>query len=732
MQSRSGSATFGLLALLGCAGTGAGDGSSTTGSAGGGDAPAWAAPPLERAVAVRDGRSGEGLSFERLLDELAEADVVFLGETHVDETTHRVELAVLEGLQARREEVVLALEMFQRDVQPHVDDYLAGRIDEEAFLEMSRPWGQYRSAYRPLIERAKASGAPVVASNFPRPLIRRVATEGTVALESLEGDAKRNAPAELFPNTPAYWRRVDNAIRGHIGMMPARDPGDERLTSTQTLWDNSMGDACARALEEHPGALVLHVNGGFHSAYWDGTVRQLLLRESGAKVLTVAIDPTTNPAVADVGSVPVADYVVFAEARASDRNEGTWSVWTSRELKYDVHVPEGASDAAPVPLLIWLSDDGFAIDDGMALWKERLGDEVAIAVVEAPYREAQADLAEGGRWFWPDTFSTDVGSLRVALERLWGYTLRHQPVDPARVCLAGEGTGATAVAAVALLTGRIGARAVAFGPRRFAKIGDFPLPLPELRGEDEWPEKSLQVLVRSDDEADRTWWEGELAQYTEIGLPNRLAAETDDPWARELEQENTLRAALGLEARRAANGERRHLVVPDASPRARHWARLLALRHTRETGEPVGVLPAEPNRPGALASAAVPLAISPRDFEDGEALPRCPGAFGGTTVLVVPDDMRPDEVTAWLALEENDPLNAASRFHRLRVAGQAGEGSLADVLAELRGQGRLNVLVVPAVFHADAATMRAIQQSVGALEDRMTLHWLPGLGGRVR
>ena len=80
------------------------------------------------------------------------------------------------------------------------------------------------------------------------------------------------------------------------------DPDDvERLYSTQSLWDNSMGEACAIALDEHPGSSVLHVNGGFHSAYWDGTVRQLELRRPDTRSATVSIVPAGHPSVADLG-----------------------------------------------------------------------------------------------------------------------------------------------------------------------------------------------------------------------------------------------------------------------------------------------------------------------------------------------------------------------------------------------------------------------------------------------
>ena len=87
----------------------------------------WAAPRLEQAVSVRETLSGETISFEALLDRLADADVVFLGETHIDETTHRVEHAVYQGLLARKDGgVVLAMEMFERDAQADLQRRLVG------------------------------------------------------------------------------------------------------------------------------------------------------------------------------------------------------------------------------------------------------------------------------------------------------------------------------------------------------------------------------------------------------------------------------------------------------------------------------------------------------------------------------------------------------------------------------------------------------------------------------
>ena len=108
----------------------------------------------------------------------------------------------------------------------------------------------------------------------------------------------------------------------------------------------------------------------------------------------------------EVEGEPVADFVVLAEARATDLNEGTYSVYAQQEIKYRLHVPDKATPEHRVPLVIWLSDDGFSSTDGLDLWKDRLGNEAAIAVLDAPYREtrrtsASADAGSGPIRFRP-------------------------------------------------------------------------------------------------------------------------------------------------------------------------------------------------------------------------------------------------------------------------------------------------------------------------------------------
>ena len=57
-------------------------------------------------------------------DALAEADVIFLGEQHDSAEGHAVQLALTKAVAERRGEIVLSMEMLERDSQRLVDMYL--------------------------------------------------------------------------------------------------------------------------------------------------------------------------------------------------------------------------------------------------------------------------------------------------------------------------------------------------------------------------------------------------------------------------------------------------------------------------------------------------------------------------------------------------------------------------------------------------------------------------------
>jgi uncharacterized iron-regulated protein len=255
--------------------------------------------------------------FETMLADLARADVVFVGEQHDDPNTHRLELAILEGLARRRGNVVLALEMFERDVQGLVSEYAAGTTGEEAFLKGSRPWPRYATDYRPLVEFAKIHGWPIVAGNVPRRVALAVAKGGLAALKTPDSDPTLYAAELRCPQDDYFDRFVETMISHPIPgteKMPAIEQRAmvQRYYESQCLKDETMAESVVR-VRESGAPLVVHVNGAFHSDFGDGAAERVRRRLPRARVVVVSLLPVENldalkPAKEDRKR---ADYLVY-------------------------------------------------------------------------------------------------------------------------------------------------------------------------------------------------------------------------------------------------------------------------------------------------------------------------------------------------------------------------------------------------------------------------------------
>jgi uncharacterized iron-regulated protein len=271
---------------------------------------------------VYDTKRNRFVDFETMVATLIKSDVIFLGEQHDDPGTHRLQAAVLEGA-ARRHQgaVVLALEMFERDVQQHVDAYLAGTTDEAAFLAASRPWPNYATDYRPMVEFARTNGLPVVAGNVPRRLAQVVARRGLGALDSIPAaDSAFIAGAHSCPRDE-YWRRFQGIMgdmSGH-GMQLSPEQVESMVWRTyeaQCVKDEAMGEAIVRSLVGL-NTIVIHANGSFHSDYRLGAVDRVQWRAPKARLAVVSFVPVTDLDTADGRSRrKLGDYVVFTLAPA--------------------------------------------------------------------------------------------------------------------------------------------------------------------------------------------------------------------------------------------------------------------------------------------------------------------------------------------------------------------------------------------------------------------------------
>lgn len=265
---------------------------------------------------VRDAALDAWTDLEAMALHLADsADVVFFGEQHDDPGTHAMQRALLEAI-SRRRTVILSLEMFERDVQPLLDAYLAGTVSEDSLLAAGRPWPHYATDYRPAVEWARIHGWPVIAANIPRPIASAIARQGIGALDTL--GARRSLAAATWECAhDAYFDRFAETMREHV-------PGDtdsakatalDRYYHSQCLKDETMAEAIVRAREANgPTPLIVHLNGSFHSDYAQGTAARVQRRDPGARIVVIT-------------AVPVEDLDAIAPAD-DDRAKARFVVYT--------------------------------------------------------------------------------------------------------------------------------------------------------------------------------------------------------------------------------------------------------------------------------------------------------------------------------------------------------------------------------------------------------------------
>ncbi|HJR61241.1 MAG TPA: ChaN family lipoprotein [Vicinamibacterales bacterium] len=257
------------------------------------------------------------VDFEVMLADIAAADVVFVGEQHDDPNTHRLEAAILEGLQRRKVSPVVSLEMFERDVQGALDAYLAGRVGESETLKTARPWPRYATDYRPLVELARLHRWAVIAANVPRRLASAVAKGGKEAIDQLSEADRASAARELQCPLDDYFDRFAKSMASHPA--PSQTAEDQRAMTERYYWsqcvkDETMAESIAAAVERRaaPGPVV-HYNGAFHSDFGLGTAERTRRRLPGRRIVTISVLPvesldTLNPAGEDLRR---ADYLVF-------------------------------------------------------------------------------------------------------------------------------------------------------------------------------------------------------------------------------------------------------------------------------------------------------------------------------------------------------------------------------------------------------------------------------------
>ena len=246
---------------------------------------------------------GKEIKYNKMLKEVLDADIVFFGELHNNPIAHWLELEITKELyRVKGDSLVLAAEMFERDDQLIIDEFLAGSYEADKFEAEAKLWKNYKTDYKPLMTFAKDSGLYFVASNVPRRYASMVSKKGFEVLDSLTDIAKQYIaplPVEYDPEVKGYKDMLD--------MMGMGGHANENLPKAQALKDATM----AWSIKENyvPGNTVIHYNGSYHSKNFEGIIWYLNRYLPGLKIVTLETVSQNSIEELEEENIGVASYI---------------------------------------------------------------------------------------------------------------------------------------------------------------------------------------------------------------------------------------------------------------------------------------------------------------------------------------------------------------------------------------------------------------------------------------
>lgn len=261
--------------------------------------------------------TGTMVNEAEMLAAVSDVHIVYVGETHDNPASHRIQLGVLEAMTERWPgQVSLGMEMFTRKQQPVLDRWVAGELSEKAFLKEAdwySVWSMDFALYRDLMNYARENRIPVIGLNADKDLVKTVG-RSTLAVMT-EEDRLRLPKMDL---ADPYQTAMVEAIYGGHAAGASHLAGFQRV---QTLWDETMAEGIADYLL---GCLdgtrrMVVLAGGNHVRYGFGIPRRVFRRLPTSYLLVgsheVEIPESKKGQLMDVTMprfpMPQYDYLVY-------------------------------------------------------------------------------------------------------------------------------------------------------------------------------------------------------------------------------------------------------------------------------------------------------------------------------------------------------------------------------------------------------------------------------------
>ena len=237
-----------------------------------------------------------------MMKKLQKADIILYGEIHNNPIAHWLQLEVAQSIHSSKP-LTIGAEMFERDNQAALTQYLTNEIDRKSLDSLVRLWNNYSTDYEPLVEFAKSNYISVIATNVPRKYARIVFRGGFEALDTLPANEKQwiaPLPIPFDIELPGY--------KNMLTMMGDAAHSSENLPKAQAIKDATMAFSILENFKK--GKTFLHLNGSYHSDNYEGILWYLKQDQPNLNYATISTVSQPNIQQLDNEHLGKADFII--------------------------------------------------------------------------------------------------------------------------------------------------------------------------------------------------------------------------------------------------------------------------------------------------------------------------------------------------------------------------------------------------------------------------------------
>jgi uncharacterized iron-regulated protein len=200
------------------------------------------------------------ISYAEMIDDLRQAQIIFVGESHDNQAHHRLQLDIIKALHNSGKPLSVGFEMFTEKSQGVLDGWVSGNLSQDEFIRTYyENWNFPWPLYRDILLYVKEKKIPAIGLNVEPAITRKVAQSGFASLTKEELE-------KLPPDVGcAVDKHYMDFIRRAYAMHGHGDKGFLFFCQAQLLWNQVMARNLIDFLQKNPEKTIVVLTGNGHA-----------------------------------------------------------------------------------------------------------------------------------------------------------------------------------------------------------------------------------------------------------------------------------------------------------------------------------------------------------------------------------------------------------------------------------------------------------------------------------